>query len=218
VAKPDRQVPIEPPSCGACGGKLACAPGTVASYGWVQVFDLPAFSMAVTEYRMMRRRCGYGQATTAALTGGGAGWADLLRPERDRRGAWAFLGEVVAVGASSLDRLVSRAPGLPAFSDGYSAVARAVDLPLFRSTIICLGVFQVVCGPAHDRVERATVGAELDGIETVNERGVRSGRPEDDLILPTACVRVRASVRPVAGFEFGCGWHSAGRGGAMMRR
>ena len=31
----------------------------------MQVFDLPTFSLAVTEYQMMRRRCGCGHATTA---------------------------------------------------------------------------------------------------------------------------------------------------------
>ena len=31
----------------------------------MQVFDLPTFSMAVTEYQMMRRRCGCEHATTA---------------------------------------------------------------------------------------------------------------------------------------------------------
>ena len=46
-----------------CGGGLAGAPGTVASR--IQVFDLPAFSLAVTEYLLMRRRCGCGHATTA---------------------------------------------------------------------------------------------------------------------------------------------------------
>ena len=64
VATPDRREPVEPSCCGGCGGGLAGAPGTVASR--VQVFDLPAFSLAVTEYRMMRRACGCGQVTTAA--------------------------------------------------------------------------------------------------------------------------------------------------------
>jgi hypothetical protein len=63
VATPDRREPVEPSCCGGCGADLAGAPGTVASR--VQVFDLPVFSLAVTEYRMMRRVCGCGQATTA---------------------------------------------------------------------------------------------------------------------------------------------------------
>jgi transposase len=68
VATPDRREPVEPSCCGGCGGDLAGAPGTVASR--VQVFDLPVFSLAVTEYRMMRRVCGCGQATTADLPAG----------------------------------------------------------------------------------------------------------------------------------------------------
>ncbi len=59
VITPDRQQPVEPSGCGGCGGDLAGAPGTVASR--VQVFDLPAFSLAVTEYRMMRRVCAAGR-------------------------------------------------------------------------------------------------------------------------------------------------------------
>src|SRR5215212_9336558 len=84
VTTPDRREPVEPSDCAGCGGGLAGAPGTVASR--VQVFDLPTFSLAVTEYQMMRRRCGCGHATTADLPVGVRGWADLLRPERDRRG------------------------------------------------------------------------------------------------------------------------------------
>jgi transposase len=63
VSTPDRRQPVEPSCCAGCGGGLAGAPGTVASR--VQVFDLPSFSLAVTEYQMMRRRCGCGHATTA---------------------------------------------------------------------------------------------------------------------------------------------------------
>jgi hypothetical protein len=68
VATPDRREPVEPSCCGGCGGDLAGAPGTVGAR--VQVFDLPVFSLAVTEYRMMRRVCGCGQATTADLPAG----------------------------------------------------------------------------------------------------------------------------------------------------
>ena len=63
VTTPDHREPVEPSGCAGCGGDLADAPGTVASR--IQVFDLPAFSLAVTEYLLMRRRCGCGHATTA---------------------------------------------------------------------------------------------------------------------------------------------------------
>jgi hypothetical protein len=47
---------------------------------WVQVFDLPAFSLAVTEYQMMRRRCGCGQVTTADLPVGVRGGPTCYGP------------------------------------------------------------------------------------------------------------------------------------------
>jgi transposase len=78
VTTPDRLQPVEPPCCAGCGGGLAGAPGTVAS--WVQVFDLPAFSLAVTEYQMMRRRCGCGHATTADLPAGVRGGPTCYGP------------------------------------------------------------------------------------------------------------------------------------------
>jgi transposase len=64
VAVPDRQEAVEPPACSGCGAGLAGTPGHVASS--VQVFDLPAFAVTVTEYLMMSRVCGCGHATTAA--------------------------------------------------------------------------------------------------------------------------------------------------------
>lgn len=78
VATPDRREPVEPPCCGGCGGDLAGAPGTVGARA--QVFDLPAFSLAVTEYQMMRRRCGCGHATTADLPDGVRGGAACYGP------------------------------------------------------------------------------------------------------------------------------------------
>ena len=63
VADPQHTKPVEPPACRGCGAGLAGAPGDVG-YS-VQVFDLPTLSLEVTEYLMMRRVCGCGQATTA---------------------------------------------------------------------------------------------------------------------------------------------------------
>ena len=68
VATPDKREQVEPSGCGGCGGGLTGAPGTAASR--VQVFDLPSFSLAVTEYQMMRRMCGCGHATTAVAPAG----------------------------------------------------------------------------------------------------------------------------------------------------
>jgi hypothetical protein len=46
----------------------------------VQVFDLPVFSLAVTEYLLMRRRCGCGHATTADLPAGVRGGPTCYGP------------------------------------------------------------------------------------------------------------------------------------------
>jgi transposase len=78
VTTPDHREPVEPSGCGGCGGGLAGAPGTVASR--VQVFDLPSFSLAVTEYLLMRRRCGCGHATTAGPPAGVRGGPTCYGP------------------------------------------------------------------------------------------------------------------------------------------
>lgn len=63
-AVPERTEHVEPPACGGCGGGLGTAAGRVASA--VQVFDIPAIAVKVTEYLMMARTCGCGHVTTAA--------------------------------------------------------------------------------------------------------------------------------------------------------
>ncbi|MDP9185207.1 MAG: IS66 family transposase [Actinomycetota bacterium] len=78
VAIPDRREPVEPACCAGCGENLAGAPGTVGAR--VQVFDLPSFSLAVTEYQMMRRRCGCGHTTTAGLPAGVRGGPTCYGP------------------------------------------------------------------------------------------------------------------------------------------
>ena len=78
VATPDHREPVEPSCCGGCGAGLAGAPGQVASR--VQVFDLPTFSLAVTEYLLMRRRCGCGHVTTASPPAGVRGGPTCYGP------------------------------------------------------------------------------------------------------------------------------------------
>ena len=78
VTTPDHREPVEPSGCAGCGGDLAGAPGTVASR--VQVFDLPSLSLAVTEYLLMRRRCGCGHATTAGPPAGVRGGPTCYGP------------------------------------------------------------------------------------------------------------------------------------------
>ncbi|MGH3124477.1 MAG: IS66 family transposase [Streptosporangiaceae bacterium] len=71
TARPDQMVVVEPGGCGGCGADLAGAAGRVASA--VQVHEIPAPALAVTEYRMMSRTCGCGQVTTAAAPPGVTG-------------------------------------------------------------------------------------------------------------------------------------------------
>jgi transposase len=78
VTTPDHRESVEPSGCGGCGGDLAGAPGTVDAR--VQVFDLPSFSVAVTEYLLMRRVCACGQATTADLPAGVRGGPTCYGP------------------------------------------------------------------------------------------------------------------------------------------
>ena len=122
MATPDHREPVERSCCGGCGAGLAGAPGQVASR--VQVFDLPTFSLAVTEYLLMRRRCGCGHVTTASplagVRGGGTchgpnGTAaatllasqDVLGIERTADLMSALLGVEVSTGfiSSCLTRL-----------------------------------------------------------------------------------------------------------------
>jgi transposase len=130
VATPDKREPVEPSGCAGCGTALTDAvPGTVASR--VQVFDLPEFTLGVTEYRIMRRRCGCGHTTTAPLPvgvrGGPACYGpnvtaaatllasqDVLSVERTADLMSTLLGAVVSTGFVSscltrLDDALSRA-------------------------------------------------------------------------------------------------------------
>jgi cell division protein FtsB len=68
VAVADKFQQLEPPACGSCGGDLVGAPGVIAAK--VQVIDLPAPTVSVTEYTVMRRTCGCGHPTVADLPPG----------------------------------------------------------------------------------------------------------------------------------------------------
>ena len=144
VATPDHREPVEPPCCAGCGGGLAGAPGTVASR--VQVFDLPTFSLTVTEYQMMRRRCGCGHATTADLPAGVRGGPtcygpnvtaaatllasqDVLSVERTTDLMSTLLGVAVSTGfiSSCLTRL-DDALTTAGFEETLKAALRAQDV------------------------------------------------------------------------------------------
>jgi hypothetical protein len=95
VAKADRTEPVEPPACGACGGSLAGADGSVASS--VQVFDLPVLALTVTEYLIMRRVCACGCATTADLPTGVRGGPVCYGPHVAAAVTWLASQDVIGV-------------------------------------------------------------------------------------------------------------------------
>ena len=133
VAVPDRTQRLEPPACGGCGGDLAGAPGRIASS--VQVFDLPTFSLLVTEYLMMRRVCGCGHVTTADLPAGVRGGPTCYGPQRDRGGHAVGLGrcdrdragrgpDVRAARRHGVHRLRLLLPGPPGHSADHAPGSR----------------------------------------------------------------------------------------------
>ena len=95
VARPDRTVPVEPAACGGCGGDLGGAAGSVASR--VQVFDLPAVALSVTEYLMMARRCGCGRVTTAGLPAGVRGGPTCYGPNVAAAVTWLAAQDVIGL-------------------------------------------------------------------------------------------------------------------------
>ncbi|HEY6793222.1 MAG TPA: IS66 family transposase [Kineosporiaceae bacterium] len=95
VAKADRTEPVEPAACAGCGGSLAGADGTVASR--VQVFDLPALALTVTEYLIMRRVCACGCATTADLPAGVRGGPVCYGPQVAAAATWLASQDVIGV-------------------------------------------------------------------------------------------------------------------------
>ena len=56
---PERSLPVEPHACAGCGGDPAGAPGRVTSS--VQVFDIPTFCLAVTDYLILRHEALVGE-------------------------------------------------------------------------------------------------------------------------------------------------------------
>jgi transposase len=144
VAHPERTLPVEPPACGGCGGDLTGAPGQIASS--VQVFDIPTFCLAVTDYLMMRRDCGCGRSTTADLPPGVRGGPtcfgpqvvgaatllasqDVIGIERTADLMSALLGVEVSTGfiSSCLARL-DAALTAAQFEDALKAALRAADV------------------------------------------------------------------------------------------
>src|SRR5512134_132622 len=144
VANPDRTLRVEPAACTCCGAGLAGTPGRVGAS--VQVFDLPSFCLQVTEYLMMRRVCGCGQATTADLPSGIRGGptcygpnvtaaatllasTDVIGIERAAELMSALLGVQVSTGfvSSCLVRLDDTLDAV-GFEDALTEALRAADV------------------------------------------------------------------------------------------
>jgi transposase len=126
VSTPDRRQPVEPPCCAGCGGGLAGAPGMVASR--VQVFDLPTFCLAVTEYRMMRRVCGCGHATTADLPAGVRGGPTCYGP--NVTAAAALLASQDVLGIERTADLMSALLGVTVSTGFISSCLTRMDTAL----------------------------------------------------------------------------------------
>jgi hypothetical protein len=95
VADPQHTKPVEPAACGGCGADLAGAAGEVG-YS-VQVFDLPAFALEVTEYLMMRRVCGCGHPTTADAPSQVRGGPTCYGPQVAAAAAWLASQDVIGI-------------------------------------------------------------------------------------------------------------------------
>lgn len=95
VAKADRIEPVEPAACAGCGGSLAGADGSVASS--IQVFDLPALALTVTEYLIMQRVCCCGCVTTAPLPAGVRGGPVCYGPQVAAAVTWLASQDVVGL-------------------------------------------------------------------------------------------------------------------------
>jgi transposase len=126
VATPDRRQPVEPPCCAGCGEDLASAPGTVGRR--VQVFDLPTFSLAVTEYQMMRRVCGCGHATTAGLPAGVRGGPTCYGP--NVTAAAALLASQDVLGVERTADLMSALLGVTVSTGFISSCLTRMDTAL----------------------------------------------------------------------------------------
>ncbi len=65
MANPDEIVWHRPDACAGCGNSLD-ADAKPVGFTWGQIFDLPDPRLTVTEYRMLKLRCGCGHTTARA--------------------------------------------------------------------------------------------------------------------------------------------------------
>jgi len=126
VADPQWTEQVEPAVCGGCGAGLAGAPGDVG-YS-VQVFDLPAFCLEVSEYLMMRRVCGCGRATTADAPPQVRGGPTCYGPQVGAAAAWLASQDVI--GLERAADMMSALLGAPVSTGFISSALARLDTAL----------------------------------------------------------------------------------------
>ena len=182
VATADRTEPVEPPACAGCGGTLAGAEGSVASS--IQVVDLPALALTVTEYLIMKRVCPCGCVTTAALPAGVAGGPVCYGPQVAAAVTW--LGSQDVIGLERAAEMMSALLGAEV-STGYvsSCLARldgALTASGFEPELKAALCEQDVLGtdetpapvtPSGAAAEAARTGADLSNPHVFTVRTMR---------------------------------------------
>jgi transposase len=129
VAKADRTEPVEPAACADCGGSLAGAEGSVASS--IQVFDLPALALTVTEYLVMKRVCPCGCVTTAPLPAGVRGGPVCYGPQVAAAVTWLASQDVI--GLERAAEMMSALLGVEVSTGYVSACLARLDEALTAS-------------------------------------------------------------------------------------
>ena len=126
VSDPQHTKPVEPSACGGCGAGLAGALGEVG-YS-VQVFDLPSFSLEVTEYLMMRRVCGCGHPTTADAPPEVRGGPTCYGPRVAAATAWLASQDVIGIERAA--DMMAALLGAPVSTGFVSACLARLDTAL----------------------------------------------------------------------------------------
>ena len=148
VSDPQHREPVEPVACGGCGGGLAGAAGDVG-YS-VQVFDVPLFALAVTEYLMMRRVCGCGHVTTADSPPQVRGTSTCYGPNVAAAATWLAAQDVIGVERAA--DMMAALLGAPVSTGFVSSCLARLDGALTAASF-------------EDRLKAALVGAGVLGTD-----------------------------------------------------
>ncbi|HXZ76223.1 MAG TPA: transposase, partial [Streptosporangiaceae bacterium] len=182
VAKADWTEPVEPAACADCGGSLAGAEGSVASS--IQVFDLPALALTVTEYLIMKRVCSCGCVTTADLPAGVRGGPACYGPQVAAAVTWLASQDVIGVERAA--EMMSALLGVD-ISTGYvsSCLTRLDDAltaagfepelkaALCESEVLGTDETPAAVTPSGAAAEAARTGAEISNPHVFSVRTMR---------------------------------------------